>query len=923
MQSDINVNYSRTIIVLLFALACWTTNGYADKPTVTIDRIEGNSGIITIHYTTTEPEVKQLVTADWGYSTDGGQTWLSIDTAAIGNNAPKKPGSSTITWDTTVGTNNLAGKNYPSVLFKMRAYDPNDKGYWRTVTPMPTARVQLAAAVVDGKIYAIGGYNNGVLLPTVEMYNPLTNAWQKVADMPTARFRLDAAAVDGKIYAIGGEKNGILSIVEMYNPLTNAWQKVADMLTARLQFASAVVDEKIYAIGGNGGFSTVEAYAPLTDTWQKVADMPTERALLTSAVVDGRIYAIGGSKDYQRRSTVEMYDPLTDAWQKVADMPTARSGLAAAVVDGKIYVIGGQDDERFSIVEMYNPLTDTWYKVADMPTARTRLAAAVVNGKIFAIGGQINNEISTSNVEEFTPPLYSDITLSDYFGLPSGSAAPIIMSIAPNYGSVCGGTQVIIKGDGFQEGTTVSIGGSELTDVSVFPEVAASITSQSIDISDAAPDNVALRITLKEKSTPEVTGSIIFSTDSTVAPSIHMLKAFVDTSIANIPDLAGKINVSVDGTNSAVAVTFTSVDKGDGVQLSIEQIAGSDLLFSTIVNDGGQAEIIGTTSPGDLGLHDVVVTNPGGRKDTLAHGFAYMPLEGDCEIKSHFEILLTKGVNLISLPLRPDNTYTASTLAEELSSTIIIRSHGGAFQVYVPEGGYGLDFPIEPGKGYIVNVLKETKFSLTGRAWGTTVPSAPPTTTTDTWAFVVVGSLEVPKGASILFTNHRTGQNTIAHIDASGIFVGAFVDLTKHSVVGVGDEISLQILDNHGNVIGQQKHRITNKQLTSAYLLSNLRAIPPKTLLFQNYPNPFNPETWIPYQLDQNSEVTITIYNAKGQIIRAIDLGRQVVGSHLAKGKAVYWDGRDNSGQPIASGVYFYTLRTGKYSATRRMLIVK
>jgi hypothetical protein len=99
--------------------------------------------------------------------------------------------------------------------------------------------------------------------------------------------------------------------------------------------------------------------------------------------------------------------------------------------------------------------------------------------------------------------------------------------------------------------------------------------------------------------------------------------------------------------------------------------------------------------------------------------------------------------------------------------------------------------------------------------------------------------------------------------------------------------------------------------------------IPAKFALLQNYPNPFNPETWVPYKLAQDAHVTIIIYNAKGQAVRILDLGAKQVGEYVIRTKAAYWNGRDDMGQQVASGVYYYTLRAGNFSATRKMVIVK
>ena len=104
-------------------------------------------------------------------------------------------------------------------------------------------------------------------------------------------------------------------------------------------------------------------------------------------------------------------------------------------------------------------------------------------------------------------------------------------------------------------------------------------------------------------------------------------------------------------------------------------------------------------------------------------------------------------------------------------------------------------------------------------------------------------------------------------------------------------------------------------------LLASL--VPKETALLANYPNPFNPETWIPYQLSKPAAVMITIYASNGHIIRQLSLGHQPAGVYQSRSRAAYWDGRNSVGEPVASGVYFYTLTTGDFSATRKMLIRK
>ena len=99
--------------------------------------------------------------------------------------------------------------------------------------------------------------------------------------------------------------------------------------------------------------------------------------------------------------------------------------------------------------------------------------------------------------------------------------------------------------------------------------------------------------------------------------------------------------------------------------------------------------------------------------------------------------------------------------------------------------------------------------------------------------------------------------------------------------------------------------------------------VPDETVLLANYPNPFNPETWIPYQLSEPAEVTVTIYAANGAVVRRLDLGHRRAGSYDSRHRAAYWDGRNAAGESVASGVYFYTLSAGDFTATRKMVIRK
>ena len=155
---------------------------------------------------------------------------------------------------------------------------------------------------------------------------------------------------------------------------------------------------------------------------------------------------------------------------------------------------------------------------------------------------------------------------------------------------------------------------------------------------------------------------------------------------------------------------------------------------------------------------------------------------------------------------------------------------------------------------------------------------------------------------------------------------------------GVAAEGSLATLVFHVNktrsMSPQSPIRIVDLQLADSLTraipvnlagerVSMTELFPEKPMLLQNYPNPFNPETWIPYQLSTDSEVVISIYDPNGERVRQLDLGYQHVGTYITRGRAAYWDGEDMYGEPVASGLYFYQIRAGAFSATLKMVIVK
>ena len=181
---------------------------------------------------------------------------------------------------------------------------------------------------------------------------------------------------------------------------------------------------------------------------------------------------------------------------------------------------------------------------------------------------------------------------------------------------------------------------------------------------------------------------------------------------------------------------------------------------------------------------------------------------------------------------------------------------------------------------------------------------------------------------------NKTGEN-LADVNGDGVV--NIVDLTLVAAA-MADAASAPTIWNRDATIAfsradveQWLHEARELALTDPtfqrgiFVLQQLLAAltPQETALLANYPNPFNPETWIPYQLATPAEVTVRIYTANGPMIRTLAIGNQPAGIYQARHRAAYWDGRNQTGEPVASGVYFYTLTAGDFTATRKMVIRK
>ena len=281
---------------------------------------------------------------------------------------------------------------------------------WTAAAAMPTARGGLGVAVVNRKIYAVGGVNNGTYFAVNEQYDPVADKWIVKASMPTARSGFAIAVFQNKIYVMGGSgASGILGVNEVYDPAKNTWETLAAMPTARADLCASVVGGRIYVIGGKEDWGVEpsyhelgmnEVYDPVTDTWETKAALPTPAFGYASVVVDDEVYVMGGARQFLASLSdlvaidpVQVYNAENDSWRNVASLPNARSFGAAAATSGliapkRIYVLGGYDQDAYSSTNrVYDVERNSWSSASSLPSARVYLAVAVVDDVLYAIGG--------------------------------------------------------------------------------------------------------------------------------------------------------------------------------------------------------------------------------------------------------------------------------------------------------------------------------------------------------------------------------------------------------------------------------------------------------------------------------------------------------------------------------------------------------
>ncbi len=288
---------------------------------------------------------------------------------------------------------------------------------WASGSLSPARRFEGYGRVVNGKLYAFGGYSS--ITPfsvdnTADVYDPATNHWTYLGTIPVPQTHSGIAVDDstGSIYFVGGLRGNYPGVatsdVYRYDTAANKWTQLPSLPQPMGAGNAQIVDGELHYFGGIGAdsrdidFSThyVISLSDLNSgnsnvSWATAADMPTPRDHFTSAVVNGKIYVMGGEVGHdllhQQQVETDAYDPATDTWTRLADMPIPKSHDESGtfVVDGKIVVAGGQVDDYLSTsnVSEYDPATNRWFILPSLPNTLAGTIVQKIGSKLFVISG--------------------------------------------------------------------------------------------------------------------------------------------------------------------------------------------------------------------------------------------------------------------------------------------------------------------------------------------------------------------------------------------------------------------------------------------------------------------------------------------------------------------------------------------------------
>ncbi|MEE2911884.1 MAG: FlgD immunoglobulin-like domain containing protein [Candidatus Poribacteria bacterium] len=652
---------------------------------------------------------------------------------------------------------------------------------------------------------------------------------------------------------------------------------------------------------------------------------------------------------------------ITPATINLASGVTAGSAVLTGAAIGSVTVTASATGLTSGTGSLTFNNTVSTVSVSGSPVKAGNAITVTATGKpaaaaTFSISGDVATGVTMteSTTEAGT---YTGVTETDFSGIADGSY-DVTVTIGAGSESKAGSVVVDNTAPSIASAVSdkTSLRNGESLTLTVEAEAGATVTADvsALDTTQAAAVAVAESATAGTYS-----ADITISSDTTAESGDKKI-------VVTATDLAGNSST----TEVEIALTTYSafdlvIPKGIGlihVPLSVTEVNGEKKTIATIADlydaigddkaflitydteAGSWRSYLGANNKGSAS--DVAITDDLGiiTVRTAATDAVTVNLKGNAlGTAGASSMTLKKGKNLVGVPVKDSRIATVGELLslEGVSATSAIVSQEGTFKVLTSlDKGQDSDVAITGGQSFIIVGKEDATVAVSGDAWDN-VSAVATAAAMSAVGFEVYSQTPVMAIQGSLNSNGlpvETDQFKISlkNVNTGTIHTGSvidnqfkltLVDAVSAKVASVGDVLEISVeTGNQQYGVETQRHTVSQTDVTSSLLsLPELVTyeIPAETALLANYPNPFNPETWVPFRLAVDSDVQLTIYNSSGNMVRQIDIGFKTAAVYETKDRAIYWDGRNASGEMVASGVYFYTLEAGDYVSTRKMLILK
>lgn len=272
--------------------------------------------------------------------------------------------------------------------------ESTDRLSWRSLAPVPTERTEVAAALLEGRIYVAGGFaapNRTV--ETVEVYDIAADEWIAGPPLPLPVNHAMATATESEVFLFGGFTAEGPPSDRAFVLRGEAWEELARMPEPRGAGGAVVAGGLVYVVGGVGPDGVAEqtmVYDPNTGRWSFAAGLGRPREHLGVGVAEDTVFAVGGrAGTLSGFGDLESYDPGADRWTPLAGMPTPRGGMAAAgTSNGFVVAVGGEEEGgTFDEAEAFDVEGERWLTLPPLPTARHGLGVVADGTTVYVLAG--------------------------------------------------------------------------------------------------------------------------------------------------------------------------------------------------------------------------------------------------------------------------------------------------------------------------------------------------------------------------------------------------------------------------------------------------------------------------------------------------------------------------------------------------------